>query len=71
MGASKGAALRPCHMPTTRDIRTKCDMAYAGRSHLLPDNLQASIMNVFRLPLNVLVVMGTTVGDLLPTHQVR
>jgi len=35
------------------------------RSHLLPDQLQASIMNVFRVPLNILVVAGTTAGDYL------
>lgn len=39
------------------------------RSHLLPDQLQASIMNIFRVPLNILVVTGTTAGDHLQHHM--
>ncbi|CAN0136093.1 unnamed protein product [Phaeothamnion confervicola] len=33
------------------------------RSKYLPDDLQGSIMNLFRLPLNVLVVVGTLLTD--------
>jgi hypothetical protein len=45
-------------------------LTYADAWHLVADELQASIMNIFRVPLNVLVVTGTTVGDYLPAHQV-
>ncbi|KAJ1490794.1 hypothetical protein T484DRAFT_2018513 [Baffinella frigidus] len=39
------------------------------RTKLLPDALQASIMNIFRLPLNLLVVTGGRLGDLVaPKH---
>lgn len=39
------------------------------RSQMLPDALQASIMNIFRVPLNILVVFGARLGDILaPAH---
>ncbi len=40
------------------------------RSQLLPDELQASIMNIFRVPLNILVVTGARLADLLAPSQV-
>jgi len=33
------------------------------RSRYLPDSLQTTIMNIFRVPLNVLVVTGTRLSD--------
>jgi len=33
------------------------------RSEYIPDHLQSSIMNIFRLPLNILVVVGTKMSD--------
>lgn len=33
------------------------------RSEYIPDALQSSIMNIFRLPLNILVVVGTKMSD--------
>lgn len=33
------------------------------RSRYIPDGLQSSVMNIFRLPLNVLVVVGTRMTD--------
>ncbi len=62
--------LSPLHVRLPVRARVHAVHAHARRSHLLPDHLQASIMNVFRLPLNVLVVTGTTVGDMLPAWQV-
>lgn len=34
------------------------------RSRYLPGSLQSSIMNIFRLPLNILVVIGTRVTEI-------
>mmetsp|Transcript_16921 Transcript_16921/g.32042 ORF Transcript_16921/g.32042 Transcript_16921/m.32042 type:complete len:492 (-) Transcript_16921:28-1503(-) len=40
------------------------------RSKYVPDNLQGGILNIFRLPLNVIVVAGTYATDVLPVYQV-
>lgn len=40
------------------------------RSKYVPDNLQGGILNIFRLPLNIVVVAGTYATDILPTDQV-
>mmetsp|Transcript_45777 Transcript_45777/g.111448 ORF Transcript_45777/g.111448 Transcript_45777/m.111448 type:complete len:499 (-) Transcript_45777:41-1537(-) len=40
------------------------------RSHFLPDSLQASVMNIFRVPLNVLVVTGARLTDTLSPSEV-
>lgn len=40
------------------------------RSKVIPDALQSSIMNIFRVPLNVLVVTGTYLTDVLPHSTV-
>lgn len=40
------------------------------RSKVIPDALQSSIMNIFRIPLNVLVVTGTYLTDVLPHSTV-
>lgn len=40
------------------------------RSKYIPDDLQGSIMNIFRLPLNAVVVAGTYATDVLPYYQV-
>ncbi|GMH58855.1 hypothetical protein TrVE_jg4145 [Triparma verrucosa] len=40
------------------------------RSKVIPDNLQGAIMNIYRLPLNLLVVTGTKCTDLLDTTTV-
>jgi MFS family permease len=40
------------------------------RSKYVPDNLQGGILNIFRLPLNAIVVAGTYATDVLPTYQV-
>jgi len=40
------------------------------RSKVIPDALQSSIMNIFRVPLNVLVVAGTYLTDVLPHSTV-
>ena len=40
------------------------------RSKYVPDNLQGGILNIFRLPLNIVVVSGTYATDFLPTEQV-
>ncbi len=40
------------------------------RSKYVPDNLQGGILNIFRLPLNAVVVAGTFATDVLPTYQV-
>jgi len=36
------------------------------RSKVIPDAVQGSVMNMFRLPLNLLVVIGTKMTDLYP-----
>eukprot|EP00903_Cladosiphon_okamuranus_P018949 g17426.t1 len=40
------------------------------RSRYLPGGLQSSVMNIFRLPLNVLVVVGTRVTDIAAPETV-
>jgi hypothetical protein len=47
-------------------------MPVAGtlRSKYVPDALQGAILNIFRLPLNVIVVGGTYATDVLPTSTV-
>jgi len=40
------------------------------RSKYVPDNLQGGILNIFRLPLNAVVVAGTHATDVLPTSTV-
>ena len=40
------------------------------RSKYVPDHLQGGILNIFRLPLNAVVVAGTHATDILPTYQV-
>merc|ERR1719384_1405273 len=40
------------------------------RSKYVPDHLQGGILNIFRLPLNAVVVAGTHATDVLPTYQV-
>jgi len=40
------------------------------RSKYVPDGLQGGILNIFRLPLNAVVVAGTYATDHLPAHQV-
>lgn len=40
------------------------------RSKVIPDALQSSIMNIFRVPLNVLVVTGTYLTDAIPHSTV-
>lgn len=40
------------------------------RSKVIPDALQSSIMNIFRVPLNILVVTGTYLTDVLPHSTV-
>merc|ERR1719384_771404 len=40
------------------------------RSKYVPDNLQGGILNIFRLPLNAVVVAGTYATDILPHYQV-
>ncbi|KAG5186125.1 hypothetical protein JKP88DRAFT_269617 [Tribonema minus] len=40
------------------------------RARYLPDAYQGAIMNIFRLPLNVLVVVGTRVTDVAPPRTV-
>ncbi|CAM9867997.1 unnamed protein product, partial [Discosporangium mesarthrocarpum] len=40
------------------------------RSRYIPGEVQSSVMNVFRLPLNVLVVVGTRVTELVPAALV-
>lgn len=36
------------------------------RSKVIPDAVQGSVMNLFRVPLNILVVLGTKLTDLYP-----
>mmetsp|Transcript_8628 Transcript_8628/g.23904 ORF Transcript_8628/g.23904 Transcript_8628/m.23904 type:complete len:492 (-) Transcript_8628:48-1523(-) len=47
-------------------------MPVAGtlRAHYVPDALQGGILNIFRLPLNAIVVSGTYATNVLPTHVV-
>lgn len=40
------------------------------RSKYVPDAYQGAIMNIFRLPLNAVVVSGTYASDVLETYQV-
>lgn len=40
------------------------------RSRYIPGGLQSSVMNIFRLPLNVLVVVGTRITDLARSETV-
>lgn len=40
------------------------------RSKYVPDALQGGILNIFRLPLNAIVVSGTFATDYLPSYQV-
>ena len=40
------------------------------RSKYVPDALQGGILNIFRLPLNAIVVSGTFATDYLPAYQV-
>merc|ERR1711901_14379 len=40
------------------------------RSKVIPDNLQGSVMNMFRIPLNSLVVIGTLLTDYYPSRFV-
>jgi len=40
------------------------------RSKYVPDGLQGGILNIFRLPLNAVVVAGTYATDILPSSQV-
>ena len=40
------------------------------RSKYVPDAYQGAIMNIFRLPLNAVVVSGTHATDILPQYQV-
>merc|ERR1712232_809304 len=40
------------------------------RSKVLPDEIQGSVMNIFRVPLNIFVVVGTKLTDLYPAPTV-
>ena len=40
------------------------------RSMYIPEAQQASIMNVYRVPLNILVVIGTKMEELAPANVV-
>ena len=40
------------------------------RSMYIPESQQASIMNVYRVPLNILVVIGTKMEELAPPDVV-
>ena len=40
------------------------------RSMYIPESQQASIMNVYRVPLNILVVIGTKMEELAPANVV-
>lgn len=40
------------------------------RSKVIPDHLQGSVMNMFRIPLNALVVLGTLLTDYYPARLV-
>ena len=39
------------------------------RSAVMPEDLQATIMNIFRIPLNILVVIGTRLDSFASTRQ--
>eukprot|EP00945_MAST-04E_sp_MAST-4E-sp1_P004985 g4985.t1 len=41
----------------------------SARSAVMPQELQATIMNVFRIPLNILVVVGTSLDSFATTRQ--
>ena len=47
-------------------------MPIAGtlRTKYVPDALHGAILNIFRLPLNAIVVIGTYATDVLPASQV-
>merc|ERR1712014_368135 len=38
------------------------------RSKVIPDAVQGRVMNLFRIPLNILVVVGTKLTDLYPAN---
>eukprot|EP00933_Yihiella_yeosuensis_P022008 TRINITY_DN17323_c1_g1_i1.p1 TRINITY_DN17323_c1_g1~~TRINITY_DN17323_c1_g1_i1.p1 ORF type:complete len:449 (+),score=82.67 TRINITY_DN17323_c1_g1_i1:76-1422(+) len=40
------------------------------RSKVIPDSIQGSVMNIFRIPLNILVVVGTKLTDIYPIQTV-
>jgi len=40
------------------------------RAKVIPDNLQGGVMNMFRIPLNSLVVVGTLLTDYYPARFV-
>merc|ERR1711924_191281 len=40
------------------------------RSKVVPDALQGSVMNIFRVPLNIFVVAGTKLTDIYPSQTV-
>jgi MFS family permease len=40
------------------------------RSKVIPDSIQGSVMNVFRVPLNIFVVVGTSLTDIYPIQTV-
>jgi MFS transporter, MFS domain-containing protein family, molybdate-anion transporter len=40
------------------------------RSKVIPDSIQGSVMNIFRVPLNIFVVVGTKLTDIYPTQTV-
>merc|ERR1719401_1346524 len=40
------------------------------RSKVIPDHLQGSVMNMFRIPLNTLVCIGTLLTDFYPSRFV-
>lgn len=40
------------------------------RSKVIPDSIQGSVMNIFRVPLNIFVVIGTKLTDIYPTQTV-
>lgn len=40
------------------------------RSKVIPDSIQGSVMNIFRVPLNIFVVIGTKLTDVYPTQTV-
>merc|ERR1711972_911959 len=40
------------------------------RSKVIPDKLQGGVMNMFRIPLNTLVVVGTLLTDYFPARFV-
>jgi MFS family permease len=38
------------------------------RSKVIPNNVQGSVMNIFRVPLNIFVIVGTKLTDIYPTQ---